>query len=491
MLPDNKLSLYPVEAPFMAGTVATNPFSKIDYELGAAALNSPVGGLYYQLWTATINEYNRVVLTSENDQYEILIEVPEKVKKLTFAFDQNMRHVIAYEKDDTTYLYWYDTISAEYVTSTFPNVISPALGLDERRQDYILKSDVVFAYVFNNNLCCRLQRDRYQVEYILQEAFNGYVIAIGTSDQYRLQMSVMYNTYGGVAPAPSMTPMPTVTATVSLTPTPTVTASVTPTPTVTATVTPSPTITLTPTITITPSITVTATVTPTMTPPPSPTLTPTVTPTPTLTPSVTPSPTPASALLMHWNDNSSTISADISLDGPKRVAVVNSVELYDGSYHYVHSDRELIGGKSYWEITLSILSTGTYGDRVGLGVTMTGFGTDDGSIYIGSASGAGLWDNGKISANGSVVRSTTPLPTNTPITISFAYDSATKKMWISNHTGAWIGGGDPATGTSPSVTLPVGDAWIAANIQESNQAISLNTGQEPFVRAIPSGFANP
>ena len=161
MLPNSRLSLYPVTGEFLSGQVAISPFSKIDYELGAESIGDPSSGLSYQLWTASINEYNRVVLTSENNDNEVLIEVPSNTSKLTFAFDQNMRPVIAYSVADDTYLYWYDTSESDYVTTLFVNTSSPALTLDERRQDYILNSDVVFMYIFNNNLCYRLQRDRY------------------------------------------------------------------------------------------------------------------------------------------------------------------------------------------------------------------------------------------------------------------------------------------------------------------------------------------
>jgi hypothetical protein len=98
-----------------------------------------------------------------------------------------------------------------------------------------------------------------------------------------------------IAPSPSPVPSPTVTVTPS--PSPTVTVTPSPSPTVTVTPEPTPTVTVTPspspTVTVSPSPepSPTATVTPDPTPSPTATVTPDPTPSPTAT--VTPDPTPS------------------------------------------------------------------------------------------------------------------------------------------------------------------------------------------------------
>lgn len=226
MLPDLGISSTVVYAPFNASKFVTSVQSLVDYELGANAIGNPAGGMSAQLWTASINNFNRVVFTDENDNETISIAVPENVSKLAVAFDLNMRPAIAYSVESSTFLYWYDTAVSNFVTTEFVNCTYPAMTLDERRTEYISNSDIVLVYIHNNNLCCRLQRDRFNTEYTLLEGFNGAIATIGTNEQYRLQFLVRYNEYG--VPAPEQSPTPTPAPSV----TPTVTPTITPTPTI-------------------------------------------------------------------------------------------------------------------------------------------------------------------------------------------------------------------------------------------------------------------
>lgn len=114
------------------------------------------------------------------------------------------------------------------------------------------------------------------------------------------------NSFVRVVEAPTPTPTPSITPTISVTPsiTPTITETpaITPTPSQTETPavspeasnTPTPTPTVTPTVTDTPTATPTPTITdtPTETPTPTTTDTPTSTPTPTVTPTLSSTPTP-------------------------------------------------------------------------------------------------------------------------------------------------------------------------------------------------------
>jgi hypothetical protein len=96
-----------------------------------------------------------------------------------------------------------------------------------------------------------------------------------------------------------------------------------------------------------------------------------------------------------------------------------------------------------------------------------------------------FYASGVTNANGS--------PTNVVDgTWGFALDPANGKGWIKNTSGAWIGGGDPAAGTLPTMTWTSdGLAWFpAASLYNvaSSFSIILNAGQRAFAYTAPSGY---
>ena len=75
-------------------------------------------------------------------------------------------------------------------------------------------------------------------------------------------------------------------------------------------------------------------------------------------------------------------------------------------------------------------------------------------------------------------------------TIKFAVDGATGKVWIGSGS-TWWGSGDPANGTNPAFTMTVptgGLIYPIACCQLSRDTMTINTGQQPFANAAPSGF---
>lgn len=75
-------------------------------------------------------------------------------------------------------------------------------------------------------------------------------------------------------------------------------------------------------------------------------------------------------------------------------------------------------------------------------------------------------------------------------TLKFAVDGATGKVWIGSGS-TWFGSGDPANGTNPAFTLSLssGDLiYPMITSQSSTYTFTINTGQQTFGNAAPSGF---
>ena len=102
------------------------------------------------------------------DTAKTLLAAPD-ITEVDLAFDQNMRPVLAYVSGGIAKLYWYDTVSQSQVITDFPNAKNPRVSLDDKRTFNTANSDVIFAYINNDQLCCRYQRERYGIEHVLHQ----------------------------------------------------------------------------------------------------------------------------------------------------------------------------------------------------------------------------------------------------------------------------------------------------------------------------------
>ena len=69
-----------------------------------------------------------------------------------------------------------------------------------------------------------------------------------------------------------------------------------------------------------------------------------------------------------------------------------------------------------------------------------------------------------------------------------ALDLDSKKIWF-RHNGAWLGGGDPATGTLPAYSgLPAGLIYPACSLYATSDKITLSARAGDVAYAIPDGF---
>lgn len=172
-LPDNTLSSRAVPARF-SGARSGATSNTVDYEDGGIALNDASQGLLVQRWRARLFDSgkaeSRVVLDATNVPEFDWLTVPF-MTEISFSFDALMRPAVAYVAGGAAFLNWYDSESAEYITTTLPaGVTTPRVALDDKRymqsNGYQL-SDVILGYVRGGNLYYRQQRDRYTIERLL------------------------------------------------------------------------------------------------------------------------------------------------------------------------------------------------------------------------------------------------------------------------------------------------------------------------------------
>lgn len=192
-LPENKLSDIPVLAPML--TPDDLPFDHfLSYEKGGIDLKDPTQGLQVRDWLCYYSESTgKFILRSEPDKEYTILEDLYDVQSMDFTFDQNMNFILTYELPNLVCkLHWFDAETQDYVISTFTGCRSPRLTLDDKRQQTLLFSDILFLYIKENgDLMFRQQRDRYMTERILRGGFpaDQHLLRIGMTKNFRVQFN--------------------------------------------------------------------------------------------------------------------------------------------------------------------------------------------------------------------------------------------------------------------------------------------------------------
>lgn len=162
----------------------------VDWEKGGIALNDPTEGLDVRIWEARLDENNIQVRPEGTEDAWTTVTSATGITELSIAFDQNMRPCVAYLAEGVVKLYWYDAVTASYITSTFPGAISPVVTLDDKRDMQIGLNDILFFYIVDRRVKHRLQRDRYTVEYDVGEmpAISTRIKRWGFTTAHRIQI---------------------------------------------------------------------------------------------------------------------------------------------------------------------------------------------------------------------------------------------------------------------------------------------------------------
>lgn len=189
MMPGNVLSTQVVATGFEE-KIRRRAFPTIDYEMGGVAIGDGSKGLLVQQWTGLYKDGFLCAQPSDEEPIPV-VAVSAEPDWLAVAFDQSMRPYFAYTIGADTFFYWFDSLIPGFTTTSFPGMLNPCLCLDEKRLPLIANSDVILAYVKDNNLCMRVQRERFANEIILVPGVNAVMDAVGMNQAKRLQFRLL------------------------------------------------------------------------------------------------------------------------------------------------------------------------------------------------------------------------------------------------------------------------------------------------------------
>lgn len=185
-----RLSTFNVPAPIIGGRSMTVSL-KEDFEDGPINISDPSSGLMYQVWQGIASDQGvRLVKNAGiGDGVDVLTQL--NITEMSFTFDQNGRPSVCYTQYGQTKIYWYDSsVGGMSITILGSGIGSPKIFLDDKRQTQTAISDMIAGYIKQEQLCYRLQRDRFGIEYVLATNVKGRLQKIGMGNNLRLQFVV-------------------------------------------------------------------------------------------------------------------------------------------------------------------------------------------------------------------------------------------------------------------------------------------------------------
>ena len=158
MLPENALSSRPEPKAFLlpprVEPTSSNSFGGTDI--------GQISDVVF-VWSGTARG-NKAVISNGLVTHEIL-DLTEEITNFDFGFTQNMSLVVSWETASGAFIRYYDSVSHDDKTVKLDRCKNICVNLDDPRDIYSSKSDVIISYQkMDNSLYVRYQRDRYSIE---------------------------------------------------------------------------------------------------------------------------------------------------------------------------------------------------------------------------------------------------------------------------------------------------------------------------------------
>ena len=191
-IPDGVFSTTPVESALLSPDGYERFDLLEDFERGGVAINDPTQGYDVRDWRAWSD--GTTVWVAPLPGLFPITEVHSGVgiTEISLAFDQNMAPTVAFVEAGLVKLRWYDSLIEGMTTTSYPGARSPMVCLDDKRQIASQTNDIIFAYVRDEQVRYRQQRDRFGVEYTLgaTPSPGSRIVGLGMGVNWRLQVKL-------------------------------------------------------------------------------------------------------------------------------------------------------------------------------------------------------------------------------------------------------------------------------------------------------------
>jgi len=190
MLPQDKLAAVATPSAFAEFTPSDGPLT--DTEMGGVALNNASQGLKVKSWTLNYDAISGDMQLSAPDVATTVLFNRPSITQIALAFDQSMQPFVAFVQAGVAKFWWFKPTAGTFVfeETLIAGSITPRCGLDDKRQGESGVSDVILAYMRDNNLYYRQQRDSYTIERLARAGIGGTLRNIGFNSTYQMQFEI-------------------------------------------------------------------------------------------------------------------------------------------------------------------------------------------------------------------------------------------------------------------------------------------------------------
>lgn len=154
------------------------------WALGSAELQNAQIETNTHSWHGYIKNGWFTLKREDLDEEHQILEL-DGITQLDFTFDQAMRPVVVWVKDDKSFIYRY--VDNSYSTTELSDKFkSPRVELDDKLKENASTSDVILVYTYEGKLCYARQRDKFLQEFVIgNDPTKSLVWRVGTTKDGR------------------------------------------------------------------------------------------------------------------------------------------------------------------------------------------------------------------------------------------------------------------------------------------------------------------
>lgn len=142
------------------------PYAVKNVTIGPVAINDPSKELNNKFWAAYADAGDLYLSDTVDLTNTLILSEPDGIAKVALAFDQNANDTYAYITDlGELKLRFYDSLIPGDSLVSFGVVQSMTLAMDIKYYPSSDQSDILLYYIRDGAIYCRIQRDRFLIEY--------------------------------------------------------------------------------------------------------------------------------------------------------------------------------------------------------------------------------------------------------------------------------------------------------------------------------------
>ena len=154
--------------PMVSFTKPNKPTAKSSLSLGPALIGdsqSKLNNRYWAVYQSGADVLLVGAIGNDWDSATVLFQESGEISDIGLTFDQLGRAMVFYQVGNNLYLFWYDPTLEAQTVAFISTGTSLEAGFDIINNTSDPDSDAMIFYTRSNNICMRIQRERWEIEH--------------------------------------------------------------------------------------------------------------------------------------------------------------------------------------------------------------------------------------------------------------------------------------------------------------------------------------